>query len=64
MHYLKCGNMWNVSGKCCSCCVTDSESSVNTAEPMSFVESYNSKKRIVSQDLSKRRRIRSVKTNL
>ena len=44
MYYLKCGNI--VSGKFCSCCGTDSESSVsaNTAEPMSFVEFYNSKK--------------------
>ena len=44
MYCLKCGNI--VSGKFCSCCGTDSESpvSANTAEPMSFVEFYNSKK--------------------
>ena len=44
MYCLKCGNI--VSGKFCSFCGTDSGStvSVNTAEPMSFVEFYNSKK--------------------
>ena len=44
MYCVKYGNI--VSGKFYFCCGTDNESSVsvNTAEPMSFVEFYNSKK--------------------